>query len=110
MSLRGYTWKCRMKYTDIKLQTLRKNDSILTLESTKRGGMGDRYEKPKENKKILYIDANNLYGWAMSEYLPYDEIKIDRNVKLEELLNTPDHSDIGYFIEVDLKYLDNIKY
>ena len=46
----------------------------------------------------------------MSDYLPYDEIKFDRIVKLEEILNTPDDSDIGYFIEVDLKYPDNIKY
>ena len=45
----------------------------------------------------------------MSEPLPYDEIKFDNNVKLEDILNTPDDSDIGYFIEVDLKYSDNIK-
>ncbi len=31
----------------------------------------------------------------MSKYLLYDEIKIDRNVKLEDILNTPDDSDIG---------------
>ena len=45
----------------------------------------------------------------MSEPLPYDEIKFDKNVKLEDILNTPDDSDIGYFIEVDLIYPDNIK-
>ena len=45
----------------------------------------------------------------MSENLPYDEIKFDRIVKLEDILNTPDDSDIGYFIEVDLKYPYNIK-
>ena len=44
----------------------------------------------------------------MSEYLPYDEIEFDRNVELEEILNTPDDSDIGYFIEVNLKYPDKI--
>ena len=71
--------------------------------------MGDRYVKSDENKKILFIDANNLYGRAMSEYLPYDENKFDRKVKLEDKLNTPDNSDIGYFIEVDLTYPDNIK-
>ena len=102
-----------MKYTDIKLRTLQDEDLILTLENIIRGGissvMGDRYVKSDENKKIVYIDANNLYGWAMSEYLLYDEIKFDRNVKLEDILNTPDYSDIGYFIEVDLKYPDNIK-
>ena len=41
--------------------------------------------------------------------LPYDEIKIDRDIKLEDIFNTPDDSDIGYFIEVDLKYPINIK-
>ena len=45
----------------------------------------------------------------MSKYLPYDEIKITKNVKLEDIINTPDDSDIGYFLEVDLKYPDNIK-
>ena len=45
----------------------------------------------------------------MSEPLPYDEIKFGKNVKLDDKVNTPDDSDIGYFIEVDLKYPDNIK-
>ena len=70
--------------------------------------MDDRYVKSEE-KKILYLDANNWFGWAMSEYLPYDEVKFDRNVKFKDILNTPDASDFGYFIEVDLKYPDNMK-
>ena len=45
----------------------------------------------------------------MSEPLPYDEIQFDNNVKLEDMLNTTDDGDIGYFIEIDLKYTDNIK-
>ena len=57
----------------------------------------------------MYIDANNLYGWALSEFKPYDEIKFDRNVKLEDILITPDDSDIDYFIEVDLIYPKKIK-
>ena len=86
---------------------------ILLLENNIRGGissiMGDRYIKSDDNKKILYFDANNLYGHSMSQYLPYDEIKFDNTVKLEDILNTPDDSDIGYFVEVNLKYPDNIK-
>ena len=39
----------------------------------------------------------------MSQRLPYDEIKFHKNFKLTDILNTPDDSDIGYFIEVDLK-------
>ena len=46
----------------------------------------------------------------MSEYLPYDESKFDRNIRIEDILKTPNDSDFGYFIEVDLKYPDNIKY
>ena len=113
VSLPGYTWQCGLKYTGINLQTLQDKDMILLLENNIRGGissiMGDRYIKSDENKKILYIDANNLYGHSMSQYLPYDEIKFDNTVKLEDILNTPDDSDVGYFIEVDLKYPDNIK-
>ena len=45
----------------------------------------------------------------MSQPLPYDENKFDKNVKLEDKLNNPDDGDIGYFIEVDLTYPDNIK-
>ena len=71
--------------------------------------MGDRYIKSDENKKILYVDAINLYGHSRSEPLPYDEIKIDQKVKLEHILNTPDDSDIGHFVEADLIYPDNIK-
>ena len=37
----------------------------------------------------------------MSQPLPSDEINIDTNVKLEDILNTPDVSDIGFFLEVD---------
>ena len=113
VSLPGYTWQCGLKYTGINLQTLQDKDMILLLEKKIRGGissvMGDRYIKSDDNKKIWYIDANNLYGHSMSEPLPYDEIKFDNNVELEEILNTPDDSDIGYFVEADLKYPDNIK-
>ena len=76
-----------MKYTGKNLQTLQDEDMNLLLENIIRGGlssvMGDRYVKSDGNKKILCKDANNLYGWAMSENLPHDEIKFDRNVKLE---------------------------
>ena len=113
VSLPGYTWQCGLKYTGINLQTLQDKDMILLLENNIRGGissiMGDRYIKSGRNKKILYMDSNNLYGHSMSQNLPYDEIKFDNNIKLEDILNTPDDSNIGYFIEVDLTYPNKIK-
>ena len=77
--------------------------------------MGDRYVKSDENKKILYMDATILYGHSMSQMLPHDEIEMWHGDSdkywnwLDETLNTPDDADIGYFLEVDLKYPDNIK-
>ena len=108
VSLHGYTWQFGLKYNGKNLQTLQDKDMILLSENNFRGGkssvMGDRYVKSDDHKRILYIDANNLYGHFMSQMLPCDENKFDTNVKLEEILNTPVYSDIGYFIEVDLNY------
>ena len=113
VSFPGYTWQCGLKYTGINLQTLQEKDMILLLENNISGGiasvMGYRYIQSDENKKIIYIDANNLYGHSMSQLLPYDENKFDRNVKLEDIINTPDDSDIGDIIEVDLTYTDKMK-
>ena len=119
VSLPGYTYQCALKYTDIKLQTLQDKDLILLIENNIRGGkssvMGDRCVKSDENEKILYMHATNLYGHSMSQLLPFDEIEMwhgdpDKYCNwLDEILNTPDDSDIGYFLEVDLKYPDNIK-
>ena len=113
VSLPGYTWQCGLKDTGINLQTLQDEVMILLLENNIRGGissvMGERYVRSDDNKKVLYFDANNLYGDSMSQSLPYDEVKCDNNIKLEDILNTPDDNDIGSLIEVDLKYPNNIK-
>ena len=109
MSLPGYTWACGLKYTNIRLQTLQDKEMTFLLENGIRGGisgvMGDRYVKSDDNNNIVYVDANILYGFGMSQPLPYDEIKFEtENICLEEILNTPDDNDIGYFLEVDLEY------
>ena len=77
--------------------------------------MGDRYVKSDENKTTLKMDATNLCGHSMFQMLPYVEIEMwhghpDLYMKwLKEILNTPDDSDIGYFLEIDLEYPVNIK-
>ena len=61
------------------------------------------------------MDFTNLHGHSMSQMLPYDEIVMWHGHpdlymdKLEEILNIPDDSDIGIFVEVDLGYPDNVK-
>ena len=103
----------------MKLQTLQDKDLILELENNLRGGissvMGDRYVKSDENKKIIYMDSTDLYGHSMSQRLPYDENEMwhghpDLYMNwLEKKLKTPDDSDTVYFVEVDLRYPNNIK-
>ena len=69
---------------------------FLLLEKIIRGGInsvrGDRYVVSDDNKKTMFIDANNLYGHSMSQPLPYGGIKFEKNVRLEHILNTPDDS------------------
>ena len=113
VSLPGYTCQWGLKNTDIKLKTLQDEDMILLLKNILRGGIssveGDRYVKSDEIKKKLYFESNNFYGHSMSQPLPFDEIIHDRYVKLDDILSTPDVSDNGYLIEVDMKNPDNVK-
>ena len=78
------------------------------LENIIRGGissvLADRNVKSDENIKIIYLDANNIYGHSTSQSLPYGEIKFERNVCLEKILNIPDNSVIGIFLKVDIRY------
>ena len=70
--------------------------------------MGSEYDKSKPTKNLQYLDANNLYGWAMSQPLPtggfhWVEFRKDRSPKtiVEELVVKKDH---GYLLEVDVAY------
>ena len=120
-SLPGYTWKAGLKLTDIKLDFIKDKELLLLLENNIRGGissvMGDRFVESNENKQILYIDANNLYGWAMSQYLPTGDKKIKlcceydsvlMNEIKEDIFNTPDDNEYGYFVECNLEYAAEI--
>ena len=77
--------------------------------------MAERYVESDDNKKMIRMDATNSYGHSMSQLLPYDEIEMWHGHpdlymdKLGEVLETPDDNVVGYFIEVDPKYPDNIK-
>ena len=70
--------------------------------------MGDRCVESDQNKKILHNEGKNLYGWAVSHSLPFDENRFDDNVKLQHTLNKSVDCDIGCFVESDLSYPDNI--
>ena len=51
---------------------------------------------------------NNLYGWAMSEYLPHEGFKWLKNVDEFDVMTISEKSLVGYSLEVDLKYPDEL--
>ena len=51
---------------------------------------------------------NNLYGWAMNEYLPCKGFKWLKNIDKFDIMSINDKSPIGYFLEVDLEYPDEL--
>ena len=62
------------------------------------------YDPNKQSAFITYLDKNNLYGWAMGEYLPYSEFEWLKNVDELDVMSINEKSDVGYILEVDLKY------
>ena len=111
----GYTWKAGLKLTNVNLDYIREKDLLFLLENFIHGGissiMGDRLVQSDEKKQIFYIVANNLNGWAMSQYLPtgnFEKLQLPENYSqdqvVEETIQIPDNNEYGYFIESDLEY------
>ena len=69
--------------------------------------MGELYKHDDERSYLQYLDANNLYGWAMSEALPIHGFKWVKNVEeftaktITKLAKKNKH---GYLLEVDVDY------
>ena len=63
------------------------------------------YDENKESSYIQYLDANNLYGWAMSQKLPVNGFKwVNNDINEEFIKNYDENSNKGYILEVDVKY------
>ena len=108
-----------LKMTKVELEKISDADIHLCIERGMRGGIcfvSKRYSKAnsefcpdydefKEKVYIKYLDTNNLYGKAMTEYLPYGGFKWfeDNNDVINKVKITSDNSLHGYFLEVDLK-------
>ena len=64
------------------------------------------HDSSKESKYITYLDQNNLYGWAMIQYLPYSGFKWLNQKEISDfcLNSLSETSSIGHILEVDLEY------
>ena len=118
----GLTWAAALKTTCIKLTLLADLDMLMMIEKGIRGGLTmvskrhviannpevPNYNPAKPKTHILYLDVNNLYGFAMIQRLPvrgFRWIDVDSSdTLLSDILSTPDDGDHGFFVEVDLEY------
>ena len=62
------------------------------------------YDPEKPSTFITYLDKNNLYGWSMSEYLPYEKFEWSESIDKFDVMSVNEKSDIGYILKVDLEY------
>ena len=121
LSLPGLAWQACLKKTSIKLELLTDYNMLFMVEEGIRGGICHsihryakannkymkNYDENKESSYIQYVDANNLYGWAMSQKLPVNNFNWVKNKsKIDEkvIKNYDEDSDKGYIFEVDAEY------
>ena len=120
LSSPGLAWQACLKKTNIELELLTDCDMLLMVEKGIRGGICHsiyryakannkymkNYNKNEESSYIQCLDANNLYGWTMSQKLPVNGFKwIDNDEINEEFIkNYNENDEKGYILEVDIKY------
>ena len=77
--------------------------AVCKYTSANKKYMGDRFDPKSESSYLQYLDANNLYGWAMSQPLPTGGFKwVDVNPN--EISELATRTDKGYVLEVDVSY------
>ncbi|KAJ8917076.1 hypothetical protein NQ315_012995 [Exocentrus adspersus] len=132
ITLPGLSWQAMMKYTKVRLELLTDVDMLHFIRKSIRGGVSqcshrhatannkymprrsdeedfqhlayNSYENPRY---LMYLDANNLYGLSLSQYLPYAGFKwlTDEEVARLNISSCSNPcSDIGFILEVDLGY------
>ena len=115
----GLSWDALLKKTGVELELLTDYEMHMFVERGIRGGISmvskrhakannplvSDYDESKPNSYIMYLDANNLYGWAMSKPLPKSGFKWKRVMPTEEeIMNKKENAKKGWILEVDLEY------
>ena len=119
-------WDAMLKTTGVELELLQSVDMYLFFSSSIRGGISgtstryamsnndcaghDTMDNNKPVSHILGFDCNNLYGLSMSMKLPVDGFRWLTNAQLQSFdpLQIPEDSELGYFLEVDLAYPEQL--
>ena len=111
LSAPGLAWQACLEKTNVNLQLLTDVDILLMIEARIRGGMCQsihryakannkymkNYDKIIESPYLMYLDANNLYGWAMSQKLPVNGFKWENDLSRfneDSIKNYNENSDV----------------
>ena len=121
----GLAWDACLKETGQGLELLHDYDMLMMFERGIRGGITQiskryaeannkymvNYDPSKPSTYIQYLDANNVYGWAMSQPLPTHGFKWLKDLTVDSLINLLERANVsgrntnkGYIFEVDLVY------
>ena len=114
----GLSWAAMLNMTGINLDLITDIDMQLFNEKGMRGGISyiahchaqannkymQNFIPEKESTYITYLNANNLYGWAMSQPLPYKDFKWVEKIDVLDLNKYTVKSQKGIILEVELKY------
>ena len=120
----GLSWDAMLKMTEIKLELMTDIDMYQFIEKGMRGGMSyisnrygnannkymKSYDEKAPSKYIMYLDANNLYGWAMSQYLPTGGFRWmnEKQINKINLAKYEKDDNKGLILEVDLEYPEEL--
>ena len=125
--LPGFSCDCFLKLSEVELETIQDEQMLKDFISAMRGGICGVMVKltvrhinsqsqsqnqsgshSQSQRPIWYIDANNLYGYALMQKLPYKVLSLSDST-LDKVLNTPDDSDYGNWLICDFEYTNECK-
>ena len=121
LSAPALAWQVCLKNTEVRLELLTDTDMLLMVQKGTRGGICHllnrfakannkymkNYDKDIESSYIEYLDANNFYGWAMSQKRlvnGFEWIEELSQFKEDFIKNYDEDSNKGYFFKVDVEY------
>ena len=127
MSAPGLAWQACLKKTEVKLELLTDIDMLIMFEQGIRGGISQAIHKyAKANNKymksynkdilspyLMYLDANNLYGWAICKKLPEGEFKSVKRLSIfaeDQIKDYNENSFYGALLEIDIRYPKHLQH
>ena len=122
LSAPNLSWDVMLKTTDEHLELICDPEMYRLINASIRGGISmvtkryakannkylgaGRYDPSLPSSYIIYLDANNLYGWAMSQPLPHSSFRwlLQKEITQIDWLKQSDTQKTGYIVTCDLEY------